>query len=167
MKAAIETREDAGSFHEGTLTISREFAAPRDLVFRAWTQAEHFARWFGPHGSAVKDCVLDARAGGTIHFRHEGGSAEVWVGGTFLEVTPPERIRFEWYLSDASGAIVPRPGFSDTTRVTAELTVVPGGTLVSIRHEGLAREQGELQGWMESLDRLDEHLRAAPREEQP
>src|SRR5215475_455300 len=58
---------DAGS---ADLIDDREFAVPRELVFEAWTVAEHFARWFAPHGVEVPLCEIDARPGGEIRFHH-------------------------------------------------------------------------------------------------
>ena len=52
------------------VVISRVFDAPRDLVFEVWTKAEHFGRWFGPHGAEIVSCELDARPGGIIRFGH-------------------------------------------------------------------------------------------------
>ena len=46
------------------ISITRIFAAPRDLVWRAWTEAEQLAQWFMPHGFTVPECVMDLRPGG-------------------------------------------------------------------------------------------------------
>jgi Uncharacterized conserved protein len=46
------------------ISITRIFAAPRDLVWRAWTEAEQLARWFMPHGSRSPSCDMDLRPGG-------------------------------------------------------------------------------------------------------
>lgn len=57
------TGTDAGE-PAGAITIERTFDAPRDLVWRAWTECEHFARWYGPEGFTVPDCEIDFRVGG-------------------------------------------------------------------------------------------------------
>ena len=52
------------------LIDDREYAAPPELVFEAWTKAEHFARWFAPDNVEVPLCGIDARPGGVIRFEH-------------------------------------------------------------------------------------------------
>ena len=47
------------------ISITRIFAAPRDLVWRAWTEAAQLARWFMPHGFTVPECDMDLRPGGS------------------------------------------------------------------------------------------------------
>lgn len=151
---AADVRWDAGG-----LVITRVFAAPRALVFRAWTQADHFARWFGPRGSTLPFCVIDARPGGTLHFCHRfHDHADVWVRGTYDAVAAPERLAFTCFFSDPAGARVPRPGFPDEMRIDVAFAEHPEGTEVTLRQTGLVRDQGEVQGWREALDRLHELL---------
>jgi uncharacterized protein YndB with AHSA1/START domain len=139
----------------GDLIITRVFGAPRELVFRAWTEAEHFARWWGPHGSTLPFCRLDPRPGGTLHYQHHFPDyPDVWIRGTYRDVTAPERISFITWFSDAAGNRVERPGFPGEMLITIDLDDHPDGTRVSIRHTGLTEDQGEVQGWTESLDRL-------------
>jgi len=49
------------------LTLIRIFDAPRDLVFEAWTNPQHLAKWWGPDGFTNPRCEFDARPGGKIH----------------------------------------------------------------------------------------------------
>jgi uncharacterized protein YndB with AHSA1/START domain len=139
----------------GELVLTRVFAAPRELVFRAWTQAEHFARWFGPHGATLPVCRLDARPGGTLHYQHHFPDyPDVWVAGTFTDVSPPERVSYDVWFSDETGGRVERPGFPGEMSITARFDEHPGGTLVTVHQVGLVTDQGEVQGWTETLDRL-------------
>lgn len=64
------------------LTFRRQLAAPRTAVWAAWTEADRFARWFGPHGSTMDPCELDARVGGRMFFCHRGRIV------TFLAASP-------------------------------------------------------------------------------
>lgn len=154
----------AVAWEGGDLVLERVFDAPRELVFRAWTEPEHFARWWGPAGSSLPFCALDARPGGTLHFCHRFPDyPDVWVAGEFREVAAPERVAFACWFSDPEGSRVERPGFP------AEMTILVtldeqggGGTLLTARHTGLVEDQGEVQGWRESLDRLAELLAAHP-----
>ena len=143
----------------GDLVLERVFDAPRELVFRAWTEPEHFARWWGPAGSSLPFCTLDARPGGTLHFCHSFPDyPDVWVRGEFLEVAAPERVAFTCWFSDPEGGRVERPGFPAEMTILVALDEQGGGTLLTARHAGLVEDQGEVQGWRESLDRLAELL---------
>jgi Activator of Hsp90 ATPase homolog 1-like protein len=55
---------------EGELVITRIVDAPRSLVFKAWTEPEHFVRWWGPNGFTTPFCKMDVRPGGVAHFLH-------------------------------------------------------------------------------------------------
>jgi uncharacterized protein YndB with AHSA1/START domain len=143
----------------GELVLTRVFDAPRALVFRAWTEPEHFARWFGPHGSTLTLFRMEVRPGGAFHYRHRFPDHEdVWVAGRYLEVAPPERLAFACWFSDGEGSRVDRPGFPAEMRIDVTLAERGGGTEVTIRQTGMARDQGEVQGWRESLDRLEAML---------
>ena len=73
---------------EREVTITRVFDAPRATVFRAWTDADRLARWWGPKGFTNSVCEIDARVGGAIriHMRSPDDcvchSASVEAGGT-------------------------------------------------------------------------------------
>lgn len=140
---------------DGDLVLTRVFAAPRELVFRAWTEREHFTRWFGPKESTMPFCRMDARPGGALHFQHHHpGYEDVWAAGVYHEVAAPERIVLVMWFSDAEGSRVERPGFPREMTFTVTLAEHPEGTRMTIRHAGLERDQGEVQGWTEGLDRL-------------
>jgi uncharacterized protein YndB with AHSA1/START domain len=75
------------------LTFTRVFNAPRTLVFKVWTEAEHLAKWWGPHHftSAVKE--LDARPGGAIRVDMRGPDGTIFaMGGNFEEIEEPYRL---------------------------------------------------------------------------
>jgi uncharacterized protein YndB with AHSA1/START domain len=73
--------------------ISRVFDAPRDKVWRAWTEVEHLKQWWGPKGFSVTHCKLDLRPGGLMHYclRTPNGQ-EMWGRWAILEVAKPERL---------------------------------------------------------------------------
>lgn len=143
----------------GELVMTRVYPAPRALVFRAWTDAAHFAQWFGPHGTSLPVCTLDPRPGGSLHFLHRHADGlNVWVAGQFHEVAPPERLAFGTWFSDETGGRVERPGFNLESTILVTFDEHPAGTRVTIRQTGLLSDQGEIQGWRETLDRLAGHL---------
>lgn len=81
--------------------ISRTFNAPRELVWRAWTEPAQLARWWGPHQFTATVPTLDLRVGGAYRYvMHGPDGMEYPMSGTFTEVVPPERLVMAIDLSD-------------------------------------------------------------------
>ena len=81
------------------IIVERVFDAPRDLVFKAFTDPELIPEWWGPHDTETVVDKADVRTGGDWRFVHKNSDGtETAFRGTFREVTPPERIAwtFEW-----------------------------------------------------------------------
>lgn len=77
------------------LTITRVFDAPRELVFRLWTEPEHISRWWGPHDFTVPHAEFDARPGGRLRIDFRGPDGEVFPNyGEVREVSPFDRLVF-------------------------------------------------------------------------
>jgi len=90
--------------------ITREFDAPRDLVFKAWTEPERLAQWWGPKGFTVKVANVDLRPGGMFHYGMVGpDGSEMWGKFIYREITPPERMVFIVSFSDESGGTTRHP----------------------------------------------------------
>lgn len=143
------------------LLVERTFDAPREAVFRAWTEPERLARWFGPHGSTIPFCEMDVRPGGVLRFCHRfPGGEDVWARGVYEEVDAPGRLVFTASFSDEQGNVVERPGFAFQTRIAVTFVERDGGTHVTMRQTGLPADQGERQGWIEAFERLARHLAA-------
>src|ERR1700756_4323405 len=72
----------ASTTSDRELTITRIFDAPRELVFRAWTEPAHLARWWGPRGYTLPSCQLDLRPGGAYSFEMHApdGAIRIWHG---------------------------------------------------------------------------------------
>ncbi len=89
---------------------SRDFDAPRALLWKAYTDPEHCAKWFGPQGTEVLRCDMDLRAGGSYHYgmRMPDGN-EMWGLQKFLSVTPGEQLVLLQSFSDASRADLRHP----------------------------------------------------------
>jgi len=153
----------------GELVITRLFGAPREKVFEAWIQPEHFRNWFGPRDATMPTCRLEARPGGTIFFCHHfeagnvvfKGEKDIWIQGRYLEVVRPERLVFTLHFADKDGQVVERPGFSrGESRIEVTFQEKGNQTEVVIRQMGLKADQGESEGWRQGLDRLEEWLKA-------
>ncbi|MGH8103891.1 MAG: SRPBCC family protein [bacterium] len=75
------------------IVITREFNAPRDLVFKAHTSCEHLARWLGPRYLTMVFCEMDFRPGGKYRYVHRApDGSEYGFRGEIREVVPPEKI---------------------------------------------------------------------------
>ncbi len=148
--------------NERELIITRVFDAPRELVFKAWTDPKHVAQWWGPKDFTNPVCELDVRPGGAILIHMRGPDGVVYpMKGVFHEIAPPERLVFTTSaFEDEAG----NPQLEDRTTVTfaehdgkTKLTVQAVVTKAAPAVEGALA--GMEAGWNESLDRLAEALR--------
>ncbi|HTQ31192.1 MAG TPA: SRPBCC domain-containing protein [Opitutaceae bacterium] len=140
--------------------ITREFAAPRELVFKAWTDPKHLAQWWGPKGFTNPVCEWDVRPGGKIYdiMRAPNGD-EYPMGGEFREIVAPERLVF------TSGALDKNGKMLFEFLHTATFTEQNGKTRLLLRSRVLsttadaARYIGGFEtGMTMSLERLGAHL---------
>ncbi len=146
------------------LTLTRIFDAPRELVFKAWTDAELMARWFGPHWFSIPVCELDVRPGGAlrIHMRGPDG-VDYPMTGVFHEVVPPERLVFtSTAVEDAQGDFqlevlntVTLADLGGKTELTYHAVVVKATPAAEGALSGMEA------GWSQSLEKLAEALAQA------
>ena len=143
------------------LQLSRVFAAPRELVFKAWTEADQFQQWFGAaacDGGSLQSVKIDARVGGRyrIQVRRADGDFYTTVG-VYREVKSPERLVFTWQFEkdgsgDTYGEVEP-----PETLVTVELKARGQQTELILTHENFAsdasRDRHE-EGWTRCVDSL-------------
>jgi len=101
------TNKPGKDYADAEFVITREFAAPRELVFKAWTETQLLSQWWGPRGFTTPVCQWDARPGQTIHvvMRAPNGT-DYPMGGAFREVTPPERLVFTAGALDDQGKLL-------------------------------------------------------------
>jgi uncharacterized protein YndB with AHSA1/START domain len=89
--------------------ITRVFAAPRELVFEAWSGAEQLKHWYAPHGCTLSHCQTDFRVGGTLHMCISNPTVgDCWTRGVYREIVVPERIEFTLAFSDPRGDLSSR-----------------------------------------------------------
>ena len=116
------------------VVVRRVVAAPRDLVFRVWTDPVHLVRWWGPHGFTNPRCEADARPGGKIHIDMRGPDGTVYpMAGEYKEVVPPERLVFTSAALDGNG----EPLFENLNIVT--FAEERGGTFHYCPGRGVSR----------------------------
>jgi uncharacterized protein YndB with AHSA1/START domain len=139
------------------LVFTRTFDAPRELVFRAWTEAERLVQWWGPRGFTVSSCEMDVRPGGRYRICMLSPSGtEHPVKGSYLEVVPPERLVFTWTREDDTDGEV-----GHDTVVTLRFLERDGRTVMHFHHgvfETVANCRGHEGGWSSCLDRLAEFV---------
>jgi uncharacterized protein YndB with AHSA1/START domain len=139
---------------EAGLSITRIFDAPRERVWREWTQPEAFADWFGGPQCEVplESVVMDVRPGGALRLTMLIGSREVHWHGEYREVREPERLAFT--ISDQPG--------DQADLVTVELRDLgEGRTEMHMEQRGhMEPEQYEAakKGWGGFFDRVEERL---------
>jgi uncharacterized protein YndB with AHSA1/START domain len=142
-----------------SVSFTRHLAAPRDLVFKLWTDPKHLAKWWGPACFTNPVCEFDARVGGRIYIDMTGPDGTVYpMHGTVEEILPPERLVLRCTCcGDESG----NPGLESVTTVTFHAEA--GGTRMELESRvtkmadfGREALAGMEQGWSETLDRLAE-----------
>jgi uncharacterized protein YndB with AHSA1/START domain len=159
---------------EQEFVIRRSFDAPRDLVFRAFTEPARLRHWWGPKGFSWVSCTLDLRAGGRLHYcMRAPDNQEMWGIWVYREIVAPERIVFVSSFADAHGNTVRAP-FSPAwpLEVLNILTLaehagkttmtLQGGPLHATEQERTtfndARSSMQ-QGFAGTFDQLDAYLR--------
>ncbi len=170
--AANKAKTSPGtSLMERDLVITRIFDAPRELVFKAWTDPDHLMRWWAPKGCTTPFCKTDLHVGGVLHYciRLPEGR-DIWGIGVYREIVEPERIVYTDSFADAEGNPVPpahygmSSGHPAETLVTVTFDEHDGRTKLTLRHSILAEVEerdGIQQGWTEMFDRLAAELAKA------
>ena len=157
------SQSDTEQMH--TLVIERVFDAPRERLWKAWTDPEEVKKWWGPKGFTAPSIQTDLRVGGKNLWAMEGPDGQVyWSTGTYREIVPLERIVVTDSFADENGNVVPgtQYGMPDDFPLEMEITITfenagEGRTKLTIRHAGMpATEVGQQAegGWNESLDKL-------------
>lgn len=136
-------------------TITRVFDAPRELVWRAWTDEAELAAWLHPFGVSTDSVTFDVRVGGRYQYTmtNDETGERFPTGGEFLEVEPIDRLVFTWGEPDAPDEGTP----------VITLTFIPQGerTELEFHLRGYAGTPGDnfvYDGWDEALTNFGRHL---------
>lgn len=147
------------STQQPEFTINRVFDAPRDTVWRAWTDESELAQWLRPFGVSTDSVSFDVRVGGRYSYtmtNTETGE-EFPTGGEFLEVEPMDRLVFTWGEPGAPVDVAPV--------ITLTFTEAAGRTELSLHLVGFAGKPGDgfvYDGWDEALTNLSRHMAGEP-----
>ena len=153
--------------------ISREFNAPRELLWKAWTEPERMAQWWGPKGVKTQTVKMEFFVGGINHYcMTTPDGKKMWGKMVYREIAKPERIVFVNSFSDKKGGVARHP-MSPTWPIELLSTITfaerQGKTTVVIRWTPINPAQEEQKafdashesmkmGWGGSLDQLAEYL---------
>jgi uncharacterized protein YndB with AHSA1/START domain len=157
----MTSNAERGASGRPDLTITRLFDAPRSLVWKAWTDPAHMARWWGPKGYDNPVCDLEVRPGGKIHIEMRGPDGTVYpMKGSFDEIVEPERLVL------TCGAIEKPDGtFQLEVHTTVTFAEQGGKTKLTMTAHVLRIDPGAEfagdgmeQGWTESFERLAAHV---------
>ena len=154
--------------------ISRTFDAPRELMWKAWSERARLMEWFGPKGFAMPAAKMDFRPGGSFHYCVASPDGhEMWGKFVYREIAAPEKIVLVNSFSDEAGGITRHPMAPTWPLEMFSVFTFeeePGGkTKLTIRwspHNATEEEQktfdsshdGMRQGWGGTLEQLTAYL---------
>ncbi len=141
---------------ERELVVTRVFDTPRRLVFKAWTEPERAAQWWGPQGFTTISCEMDVRPGGAYRrcMRSPEGTVHC-TRGVYREIAEPARLVFTYAWEDADG----RPGHETVVTVTfAEQGAKTKLTLHQAVFETVESRDGHQGGWTSCMERFAQYL---------
>jgi uncharacterized protein YndB with AHSA1/START domain len=156
--------------------LTRTFDAPRDLVFKAHTEADRLKQWWGPKSFTMISCDVDLRPGGVFHYGMKApNGSEMWGKWTFREIAAPERLVFVSSFSDKEGGVTPNPFMADWPlevlstitfteqdgKTTLTMRGVPINATETERKNFIAAFDGMTKGWKGTLDELEAYLATA------
>ena len=158
---------------EQAVVIERSFDAPVDLIWKMWTEPEHFKEWYGPTGARIPVAKMDVRVGGRrlicMEMQTPNGTMQMWFTGEYREVVPAKRLVYTESVSDESGNVVSPAdmgmpeGHPDTTEVIVELEDIDGRTKMVMTHAGIPSDSAGAVGWGMAFDKLAAYVEAQKR----
>jgi len=156
--------------------ITRVLDAPRDLVWKAWTEPDRLMQWWSPKGFTTESCKVDLRVGGTFHYalRMPDGQ-DMWGKFVYREIVKPERLVYIVHFSDAKGGVTRHPMAPTWPLKTLSTTTFEARgkeTLLTVRavpfeatdEERRTFEKGResmKMGWGGTIDQLEAYLAQA------
>ena len=155
--------------------ISRVFDAPRDRVWKAWTEAERLKKWWGPAGFKVHTCKVDLRPGGIFQYGMTApDGSDVWGKFVYREIEAPKKLVFTVSFSDPKGGVTRHPmspnwpieilstvSFEpqgDKTKVTVQW--IPADSSTEIERKTFDEGRASMkQGWGGTMEQFADYLK--------
>jgi uncharacterized protein YndB with AHSA1/START domain len=151
-----------------SVVLERMLDAPTDLVWRMWTEPDHFAAWYGPTGASIPVAKMDVRVGGTrlicMEMQTPDGTMQMWFTGEYREIDPQRRLVYTESMCDEDGNVKSASemgmpdGHPTTTEVIVELGDLDGRTKMTMTHAGVPADSPGAMGWNMAFDKLVDHL---------
>lgn len=136
------------------IVATRVFKAPRELVFRMWTEPEHVARWWGPNGFTTTIHEMDVRPRGVWRFVMHGPDGRDYQNKiVYVEVTPPERLVYDHVSGPKFHVTVSFAEQGEQTKVTVRMLFD-----TAAQRDYTVREFGAVEGLHQTLGRLAAYL---------
>jgi uncharacterized protein YndB with AHSA1/START domain len=152
------------------VVIERSFDAPVSLIWRMWTEPEHFKAWYGPAGANIPVAKMDVRVGGTrllcMELQTPNGPMQLWFTGEYREVIENKRLVYTESMADENGNVQSPAdiGMPETHPITTEVRVelddIDGLTKMVITHLGIPSDSAGAAGWTMALDKLAAYITA-------
>jgi uncharacterized protein YndB with AHSA1/START domain len=140
-------------------TISRVFNAPKELVYKAFSEAEALAQWWGPKGSEIHVSKLDFNPGGIFHYSMKSPMGEMWGLFKYLEMVKPERVVFINCFSDKDQNVIPMPYFPvwplEVLNILT-LTEHEGKTILTLRGGPINATEAEHKAFIEMNKNMEQ-----------
>ena len=151
---------------EDAVVIERIFEASVELVWKIWTEPEHFKQWYGPKGFTIPVAEMDLRLGGKrlICMASPDGSMKMWTIGEFLDIIPNQRLVYSESPADENGnqvspSVIGMPeGYPETTTITVLFEDLNGSTKMVMKHAGVPVSSGADGGWNQAFDKLEDYV---------
>ena len=153
---------------QNDIVINRVIDLPINKVWRAWTEAEEFKKWWGPKDFTCPSSKMEAKVGGKyLNCMRGPDGKEYWSTGIVKELIPERKLVVTDNFSDEKGNIIPASDYGmkgnwpKELLITVYLEEADGATKMKLRHEGIPPEMREecIQGWNESLDKIDKNIK--------
>ena len=159
---------------QNAVVIERSFDAPAELIWRMWTEPEHFKAWYGPDGATVPVAKMDVRVGGSrlvcMEITTPDGPMRMWFTGEYRELVTNRRLVYTESMCDEHGKVLSpsqlgMPGdHPTTTEVIVELEDLAGRTNMLMTHRGIPAGSPGAAGWTMALDKLAIYVKAESRQ---
>ncbi|MFT5201320.1 MAG: hypothetical protein ACI9C1_000692 [Candidatus Aldehydirespiratoraceae bacterium] len=153
---------------QNSVVIERTLEASVELVWKLWTEPEHFAAWYGPQGASIPTAEMDVRVGGTrllcMAMETPNGPMLMWFTGQYTEVVENQRLVYNDAMADADGNVMSPAdagmpeGHPEFTEVIVELEDLGGRTKMVMTHVGVPADSPGASGWNMAFDKLEAHI---------
>jgi uncharacterized protein YndB with AHSA1/START domain len=150
-----------------TVSITRTFNLPLQTLWKAFSEAESFKKWWGPEGYTCPDCTIDFKVGGRYLANMKGpDGTDNWSTGEYQEIVPLKKIVYLDSFSDEKGNIISGteaglPGeWPMELNVTVTFEESNGKTILKINQTGIPEAMYDdcIKGWQQCFDKLEKNL---------